>query len=135
METPMLTGTLFYCVLFVFISGISSLTTYRSCLDVKHGSNPPNTKDGDYPLLIKNKLVTPIYCAGKSLSLSLSCCVSVYDLRCLFNLSVCLFIICFVCLSVCLYNSCCLSFCLLFVLSVFFCATCCLFLILMSFVL
>nr|XP_034336472.1 uncharacterized protein LOC105332975 isoform X2 [Crassostrea gigas] len=69
METPMLTGTLFYCVLFVFISGISSLTTYRSCLDVKHGSNPPNTKDGDYPLLIKNKLVTPIYCADMATSI------------------------------------------------------------------
>ncbi|XP_061182724.1 uncharacterized protein LOC133191060 isoform X3 [Saccostrea echinata] len=56
--------TLFSCLFCVFVNGISGFTTYRSCLDVRRGSNPPIIQDGEYPILINNKLTTSIYCHG-----------------------------------------------------------------------
>lgn len=63
MGTHTVTRDLFFLSV-LFVAGISCFTIFRSCDDVKKGSDPPVTQDGEYPIFIKEKLVTVIYCAG-----------------------------------------------------------------------
>nr|XP_022345628.1 uncharacterized protein LOC111138107 [Crassostrea virginica] len=67
MGTHTVTRDLFFLSV-LFVAGISCFTIFRSCDDVKKGSDPPVTQDGEYPIFIKEKLVTVIYCADMNTS-------------------------------------------------------------------